>query len=98
MEASVELKESPNGNLESGIGIEGRRRAQKGRHPLPLTSSSSTPAVVAPPPIRFDESIVDAAYDREWDQVKSLHEEGISLDSVDEVRGSHHYTIMTCSN
>ena len=78
------------GGGEVGEGAEGPEGAAS-------SSSFSGPAAVAPPPVRFDRSIVDAAQDRKWDQVKSLHEEAISLDSVNEVRGSHHCTIMTCN-
>jgi len=112
MEATVELGESPNGDLSTGIGIEGGgvESGEGAEDPEGAASSSlfPAPAVVAPP-LRFDESIVVAAQsytpghliycskNPNWDQVKSLHEKGISLDSVDGVRGSHHYTIMTCN-
>ena len=100
MEASVELEESPNGNLESGIGIEGGgvESGEGAEDPEGAASSSlsSTPDAVAPPPIRFDGSIVDAATGQDWPRVIALHEEGISLDSRG-VRVIHHCIIMTCN-
>jgi hypothetical protein len=38
---------------------------------------------------------VDAASFSYWPRVIELHEEGISLDSRDEVRLLYHYTTMT---
>ncbi len=85
MEATVELGESPNGDLSTGCGIEGG--GAEGPEGAASSSLFPAPAVVAPP-LRFDESIVVAARDGNWVKVKELHEEGISLDSDNEVRKS----------
>ena len=91
--ARLQEARSSSSSLSLARPPQGGRRGGDQEGAAPSSSAPSPVAAVAPgpPPPRFDESIINAAYSRNWPRVIELHEEGISLDSRGVVRLLSHY-------